>query len=115
MRTLIGVWKRSPLAIALIVALPIEIANFCLAGFPIDTGLDPDTKWYEAVIAYQNLYMHAPGWSLISRMQGAQIHKFGNAILFVCGYLDTAILIFIGLLLIKWWQRRPQRATDEPS
>jgi len=108
---LIGVKKRSPLLIALIVALPVEIANFSLAGFPIDTGLEPNTSWYEKLIAYQNLYMHAPGWLLISRMQDSQLQKVGNPILFVSGYLDTAILIFASLLLFRWWQCRSRGTT----
>jgi len=115
MRVLIEMRKRSPLLIALIVALPLEIANFSLAGFPIDTGLEPDTSWYEKVIAYQNLYLHIPGWLLISRMQDSQIQKVGNPILFVSGYLDTAILIFASLLLFRWWQCRSRGTTGKVS
>jgi hypothetical protein len=52
--------------IALVVAIPIEIANFFLAGFPLDTGFEPVDPWYAKVIGYQWLVLHfsgrAVGW-----------------------------------------------------
>jgi hypothetical protein len=113
MRALIRIWHRSPLTVALIAALPIEVANFYLVSFPIDTGLEPNTAWDIKVIAYQWLYIHLPGFLLIRGMQDSEIHKVGNLILFVGGYLDTAVLIFLGLLLSRWWERRSQRTTDQ--
>lgn len=105
--------------IALVVAIPIEIANFFLAGFPLDIGFEPADPWYDKVIGYQWLVLHFPGVMLVRWLDGTGLRKwFGSripwmsletlyhSVLFVSGYLDTIFLVLAGLLAFRWWARR---------
>lgn len=105
--------------IALAVAIPIEIANFFLAGFPLDTGFEPADPWYDKVIGYQWLVLHFPGvmlvgwldrtglgkW-LVARIKWMSLETLYHLVLFVSGYFDTILLVLAGLLAFRWWVRR---------
>jgi uncharacterized membrane protein YedE/YeeE len=105
--------------IAFVVAIPIEIANFLLAGFPLDTGFEPADPWYDKVIAYQWLVLHFPGVMLVRLLDGTGLGKqlvarikwmspetLYGSVLFVSGYLDTILLVLVGMLAFRWWVRR---------
>ena len=100
---------KSPLVVALIAALPIETANFWLAAFPIDTELPPDTDWSLKVIGYQWLCLHSPGLLLGSYLVGSRFEKFIMPFAFASGYLDTALLIALGVWAFRWWSNRSRK------
>jgi hypothetical protein len=91
------------LKFALLVAIPLEVVNLLLAGFPLDTGFAASTHWYHKVIAYQWLFLHCPGVLLLIRLSNAGYETLSlrwidwpslqRLVLFVSGYLDTVLLI----------------------
>jgi len=108
-----------PTKIALVVAIPIEVANFLLAGFPLDTGFEPADPLYDKVIGYQWLVLHFPGVMLVAWLDGTGFGKWlvarikwmsltnlYNLVLFVSGYLDTILLTLGCMLAFRWWVRR---------
>jgi len=42
--------------IAFVVAIPIELANFFMASFPLDTGFEPADPWYDKVIGFSGWF-----------------------------------------------------------
>ena len=105
--------------IAFVVAIPIEIANFFMAGFPLDTGFEPADPWHDKVIGYQWLFLHFPGvamvawlddtgfgkW-LVARIKWMSLGTLYESIFFLCGYIDTVLLTLAVILAFRWWVRR---------
>jgi hypothetical protein len=113
--------KTAPVA-----AIPIEIANFFLAGFPLDTGFEPADPWYAKVIGYQWLVLHFPGVMLVGWVNGTRLGRqlvarikwispetLYDLVLFVSGYLDTTLIVLAGLLAFRWWARRLEERHPE--
>jgi hypothetical protein len=51
--------------------------------------------------------LHIPGLLLLVRMQRAEFPKsFVTGVVFASGYLDTVLLMLVGILGFRWWVRR---------
>jgi hypothetical protein len=94
--------------------MPLEVANFFLAGFPLDTGFDTAATWFEKV-GYQWLVLHSPGVWLIVRLfdKGVRIEKFSDIVLFVSGYLDTVLLILIGIAVLRCFRHLASKSSEQ--
>jgi len=82
---------------SLVGALPAEAVNFWIFTPPIDVGLPPDAPWYEKLIAFQWVVFHLPGMYLSDWLTGHD-----GLVIFVCGYLDTAVFLALATILFKW-------------
>jgi hypothetical protein len=106
---------------AFVVAIPVEIANLFMAMAPLDTGFAPGDPWSDKVLGYEWLVMHYPGvilaawlddtgfekW-LVARINWMSSATLDESIFFLCGYIDTALLILAVILALRWWVRRPE-------
>ena len=103
---------RSRIKFVLLAAIPIETLNLAMAGFPIDTGFEPGTRWYVKVIGYQGLVLHYPGLLLLSHLDHAGfekgllrwiswmgLHTFEQFVLFLSGYFVTFLLILAAIIV----------------
>lgn len=78
---------------ALLVALPIEIVNFWIIGYPAGaSGLSSASQ--SAALALQWDLLHLPGIIASDRSIFLRTHPAAcSLVLFVAGYLDTVILL----------------------
>jgi len=84
---------RSILKAALLAALPFEMVNFWVVGYPAGTsGLSSSS--HSAAIALQWYLLHLPGVVASDRSFFLRAHTTaGSLVFFIAGYIDTAILI----------------------
>jgi hypothetical protein len=84
---------RSILRAALLAALPIEIVNFWIVGYPTARGsLTLATQ--SAFLALEWDLLHLPGLISIDRIQFLRERVHASSVaFFLAGYIDTAILI----------------------
>jgi hypothetical protein len=112
--------------IAFVVAIPIEIANFFMASFPLDTGFAPADPWYDKVIGYQWLVLHFPGVALVgwlddpgfgkwlvARIKWMRLGTLYESIFFLWGYIDTVLLALAVILAFRCWVCRLERRHPE--
>jgi hypothetical protein len=97
---------KSAVLWALLTAIPVELVNFWLAMPPLDVGLAPDAPWYANVLAGEWVILHLPGLRLASSIGMLDFGGPGLFILLASGYLDTALLIAIGIHCFRWLRPR---------
>ena len=92
---------RSIIKAALIAALPIEILNFWVVGYPAGSnGLSGASQ--SAAVALQWYLLHLPGIIASDRSPFVRAHSVAcSLVLFFAGYIDTVIL----LAAILWASR----------
>jgi hypothetical protein len=92
---------RSTLKAALLAALPIEIVNFWVVGYPADTHTVSAASHY-ASVALQWYLVHLPGIIASDRILLLREHSVVcSFVLLVVGYVDTTIV----LIAILWAAR----------
>ena len=101
-----------PIKTALLAALAIEAINFWLLAPPIDVGYPPGSPWYINLIGFQWVIVHLPGLRLLDwleRVSGCQqlnivmgCRRVDIFVLFVSGYLDTALLLIAVIFGFRW-------------
>ena len=89
--------------LALVLAFPLEFALTGQFSYPFDMGFDPSDLWVTRVLSYVWLVTHWPAlvalpW-LEARHGSPQTEMF---VLFSTGYLDLAILLFVGIMVVRW-------------
>ena len=96
---------------ALIAALPIEIVNFWVVGYPAGAnGLTSASQ--SAAVALQWYLLHLPGVIASDRIAPLRENAFAcSFVLFIVGYIDTVIL----LALIIWAARLALRTLRKLS
>jgi len=84
---------RSTLKTALVAAIPIEIVNFWLVGYPAGSaGLSFAS--HSAALALQWYVLHLPGVIASDRSPYLRSHPATcSLVFFAAGYIDTAVLI----------------------
>ena len=94
---------KRPLLLALVLAIPLEAANFLLYPFPVDVGLPSDAGWFTQVMCTRWLLLHWLGLRifLVARMTDT----FLLPITVLGGYVEVALLMWTLLLLIRWIMR----------
>ena len=63
---------RSPIKLALVVALLVEALNLKFCAFPIDAGLPATIPWYTRLLADEWLLTHLPGVVSLGLLHGSQ-------------------------------------------
>lgn len=101
---------RLPIRVALLVAIPIEAVNFWFNRYPIDVGLPADARWYTKVLDGSWLFLHLPGlWFVIRVDSWLGTTRFGRllelSLVAASGYVDTAIVILIGVMVFRLLRR----------
>lgn len=106
------IWSRyrKIALISLAAAIPAEAVNFWLFPFPIDVGLPDDATWYEKLIGFQWVILHLPGLYLTRWLTG---HP--SFVIFVCGYLDTALLFTAASFCFNWIFHLARRNSTKTS
>jgi hypothetical protein len=102
-----GMKKR--IIIALVAALPTELVNFFVSPFPIDVGLPPDAGPFAQFMGTQWLILHYPGLLFSSRIDHFEHSGLMISTLLVSGYIDSALLIFLGIYLYRAIRRLVRR------
>jgi hypothetical protein len=88
---------------ALVAAIMIEALNLKFVVVPIDVGLPDDAPLYAKLLAAQWVYLHYLGLLLTSPFSSSAIFKrLFYPVLFVSGYLETALLLIAGVLIFRW-------------
>lgn len=83
----------STFKIALLAALPIEIVNFLVVGYPTAEH-SITTINQSAAVALQWDLLHLPALIAIDRIQLLREHADACSIIFfIAGYIDTALLL----------------------
>lgn len=100
------------IGIALLAALAVEAINFWFLIPPIDVGYAPGTPWYVSLIGFQWSILHFPGLYLLDsleRVSGCRqpdivmaCRQVDTWVLFVSGYLSTALLAVAAVLGFRW-------------
>jgi hypothetical protein len=86
---------RSTTTPALVAALPIELANYFVIGYPAGAHLIVPAKWFAAVAA-QWYVLHLPGLFALNRFAFLRNHVvLGSTVMLLSGYLDTALLLAV--------------------
>lgn len=106
------------LKVALIAAIPIEIVNFWVVGYPAgSSGLSSSSQ--SAALALEWYLLHLPGVIASDRSVFLRYHpKLESAVLFLSGYICTAILVAAISLVVrrfrlgKRFSSRPTTHTD---
>ena len=93
---------RSPIKLALVVALLIEWLNLRFFAFPIDVGLPANIPWYTRLLADQWLLLHLPGVVSLSLLDRFGWQRFDYFVLFLSGYVETVLLLIAGLVFYQW-------------
>jgi hypothetical protein len=83
----------------------LELANFWLAMPPIDVGFAASPRWYEYLLAGEWVILHLPGLLLSSWFEQRGFGKYDAFLLFASGYLDTALLIALGIVCFQFIRR----------
>jgi hypothetical protein len=122
-------WK---MGVVFIAALAIETANFRFGGVALDPGGLMDMPWHLKMIAIEWSLLHAPGIMVLNILdwlgrRGASVapgtlppanlsSHWGSAIvIFIGGYLATALVLFTIGLSAQWFLRRRRNHTAENS
>lgn len=99
----------SPTRLALAAALPLELANYFIIGYPAGTHLAVPGDWLVKVAAQWYL-LHLAGVFALNRFDFLRNHGFlGSLVIFLSGYLATALLLAAALwpvqLLLRIFRR----------
>ena len=103
----------SKLRLSLVLALPLEIINFWVIGYPADTHSISRAS-QNAAVALQWYLLHIPGIILGDRVLYVRQHyPVLSGVLFLSGFIDTAIIL-LGLLWFYGLVRRTLRKLSSP-
>jgi len=106
--------RHPRLRLALLISLPLEVINFWVIGYP--AGHHPISRVAEIpAVALQWYLAHIPGIIIGDRSVFIrEHHAIYSVILFIAGFIDTALL----LLFIFWLSglvRRTVRKLSSPQ
>ncbi len=99
--------KRSPLPllIALLAAVPIEVLNLSYATPPLDVDSQVPDNFYAQFLGVEWLVLHLPTLRVLGWVEErTSLRPQSMPVLFIGGYLSTAlllILMFLGFLWIR--------------
>jgi hypothetical protein len=105
--------KHSRLRLALIAALPLEVINFWVIGYPAATHPISHLS-HDPAIALQWYLFHLPG--IITLDRSAYLREqpaIDSVVLFLAGYISTAIF-FITVFWLAGLARRTLRKLSSP-
>jgi hypothetical protein len=86
---------------ALLAALPLELVNYFIVRYPAESHLQVPERFFQAVAAQWYLF-HLPGVLVLNELAVLRNARFlGRAILFLSGWIDTGILLFLIILLAE--------------
>jgi len=86
---------------ALVAAFPVELVNYFVVRYPAGNHLPVREDWFQAVAA-QWYTFHLPGVFALNAFSVLRNVRFlTHAVLFLSGWIDTAILLFLILLLVE--------------
>jgi hypothetical protein len=102
---------RSNLKAALLAAIPLEIVNFWVVGYPAGTsGLSSSSQ--SAALALQWYVLHLPGIIASDRSIFLRAHPIScSLLLLLAGYIDTVIVLYA----IFWAARLALRSLGKLS
>jgi hypothetical protein len=106
---------RSPIKLALVVALLVEALNLKFCAFPVDTGLPATIPWYTRLLADQWLLTHLPGVVSLGLLHRLGLQRFDYFALFVSGYLETVLLLVVCIGLYQWFREVRMRGSEEEA
>ena len=104
---------HSKLKLALVLSLPIEAINFWVIGYPAATHTISRASQYAAV-ALQWYVLHLPGILIGDRSIYIREHYPVHAVvLFLAGFIDTALFILISLSVVQLGRRTLRRLSPQ--
>jgi hypothetical protein len=72
---------------------------------PIDAGFAASPRWYEYLSAGEWVILHLPGLLLQGWFERMGFGRYDAFLLFASGYLDTALLIALGIVCFRFIRR----------
>jgi EamA domain-containing membrane protein RarD len=102
-----GLGLRRPIMLALVAAFVIEALNLKFVSFPIDVGFPDDAPLYAKLLAGQWVCLHYLGFVILRPFDGAAFQRLFYPVLFVSGYVETALLLIVGVLIFHRYPPRP--------
>jgi hypothetical protein len=94
-------------AVALLLALPIEAGNLCLAPMMFDPGPFP-TGIVSRLLQAEWVFFHFVGISMIDLLHKVLgTEKAGLLAAFILAYLQTALLLFLFMEVVRRFRGRP--------
>jgi len=99
---------KSPFKIALLAALPVEIANYLFVTVPIDAPSPPESG-LQSFLAAEWAYFHLPGLLTLGWFHRGGFGHVDGAVLFVSGYLTTALTILLCVFAFNLLKRLASR------
>jgi hypothetical protein len=101
--------------LALFTAIPLEAVNYWFVGFPVSTHISSTHSWY-VFVAFQWYLLHLPGVFLLTWSEPLRAHSFlGQTLLFLCGLIDTALLIAAGIFFFRLTRRLATKFSPRPA
>jgi hypothetical protein len=92
-------WSTTRLALA--AALPVELVNFFVVGYPAGKHLSVPDGWF-AVVAGQWYLLHLPGLFLVNEISFLRHSAFlAGACMFLSGYVETTLLLAAVILPLR--------------
>ena len=106
-------WKKPIIKTALLAALPIEIVNFWVVGYPAGSrGLSSSSQ--SSALAVEWYLLHLPGVMASNYIRFLREHAAAcSAMFWIVGYIETAIL-FAAILWIARLALRRLRKLSSP-
>jgi hypothetical protein len=99
---------KSPIRFALLAALPLEVANYLFVTIPVE-GPAPAETGLRSFLAAEWTYFHLPGLLTLGWFHRAGLPRIDGAVLFVSGYLTTALTILLCLFAFNLLKRLARR------
>ena len=106
---------RSPIKLALVLTLLIEALNLRFCGFPVDAGLPATIPWYTRLLADQWLLLHLPGVVSLGLLKRLGLERCDSLVLFVSGYVETAALLIVCIVIWQWLREMSTRHSASPD
>jgi hypothetical protein len=106
---------RSPIKLALVVALLLEALNLRFCAFPVDAGLPANVPWYTRLLAEQWLLLHLPGVVSLGLLKRLGLERFDSFVLFVSGYVETAALLIVCIVFCQLLREVSTRHSESPD
>lgn len=104
-------WRR--VAVALLLAVPIEALNILLCGIMLDPGPFP-SGLLPKLLGYEWVFFHYLGFQLLLDRFNQRVFgiEAGLIAAFVLAYLQTALVLFLFLSAATWLRRRKSLPTQ---
>lgn len=104
--------RRRRIAVAFVLALPIEVGNLLLTGMMLDPGPFP-TGVVPRLLAAEWVFFHFIGFRMIDSLSELfSTEKVGIVAAFALSYLQTALVIFLIFEAVQRLRIRSQRPTQ---